>query len=127
MGQPIVLLISGNRSQTTLLHDHLKAVGYQVFESNRGSNVAELLVQVQPRLAVLDWDLPDLSALAVIRVIRGQPGFTRLPIILIGREISCENRILSLEAGVDFCVDGPIFPKELVARMRALLRRIDPA
>ncbi len=127
MCQPIVLLISGNQSQTTLLHDQLRAVGYQVFESNHGSNVAELLVQVQPGLAVLDWDLPDLSALAVIRAIRGQLGFTRLPIILIGREISCENKILSLEAGVDFCVDGPIFPKELMARMRALLRRLDPS
>ncbi len=125
MGQPTVLLISGNRSQTTLLHNHLRAVGFQVFESNHGSNVAELLVQVQPRLAVLDWDLPDLSALAVIRIIRGQPGFTRLPLILIGTEISCENKILSLEAGVDFCVDGPLFPKELMARVRALMRRVN--
>ncbi len=127
MRQPVVLLICENRSKATLIHSYLSEVGYQVFEANRGANVPDLLKQVQPQLALLDWDLPDLSVLAVIRTIRAQRAFTRMPIILIGREISCENKILSLEAGVDFCLDGPVYPKEIVARVRALFRRMDSA
>jgi two-component system, OmpR family, response regulator len=80
-------------------------------------------LQIQPQLVLIDWYLPDLNLLAFIRSIRSQHGFSRLPIILIGRNISCENKILSLEAGVDYCLDGIVYPKELLARMRALLRR----
>ncbi len=124
MRQPVVLLIGGKPSQAALLHRHFQEAGYQVFAVDCSARVPEMLAQAQPKLAVLDWDLPDLSALEVIRTIRSQPGFTRLPIILTGREISCENRILSLEAGVDFCLDGVVRPAEILARIRALLRRV---
>ncbi len=127
MRQPIILLISENRPKAALIYGCLREAGYQVFEANRGANVPDLLKQVQPQLALLDWDLPDLSALAVIRTIRAQRGFTRMPVILIGSEISCENKVLSLEAGVDFCLDGTVNPKEIVARVRALFRRMDSA
>jgi two-component system, OmpR family, phosphate regulon response regulator PhoB len=127
MLQPIVLLISGNESQVSLYRRRLQEAGYQVFEANCGVKVPERLVQVQPQLALLDWNLPDLSALVVIHAIRSQQGFTRLPVILIGRNISCEDRILSLEAGVDFCLDGAVYPKELAARMRTLLRKGNPS
>ncbi len=125
MHQPIVLLIGQNRSQTALIQHHLQEVGYEVVKAEYGNAVPQMLIQVQPQLILLDWNLLDCSALAVIRAVRSQPGFRRLPIILLGREIGCENRILSLEAGVDFCLDGVVYPKEIVARVRALLRRVE--
>jgi two-component system, OmpR family, phosphate regulon response regulator PhoB len=119
----IILFIHSEQPQSALLCKALEEAGYQVCEASQSENLKQSLRQVHPHLVLLDWNLPGGRAMEVTRAIRSDRVFARMPIILTGREISAENRILSLETGVDFCVDGNSCPKELVARMRALLRR----
>ena len=123
--QPIILLISGDRAQSKQLHSCLESAGYEVRLVNQGEMVLSMLKMVNPQLAIFDWNLPDLNALALTRAIRANQRFAKLPIILLGRDIGSENKILSLEAGVDLCVEGLIAPKEFLARVRALLRRVN--
>lgn len=124
MGLPLILFVSANQSQASLFRIHLKQAGYDVFQIARGENILATLKHANPQLAIVDWDLPDMSALAVTRAVRMVPGYARLPIILSGRAISSENKILALEAGADLCLDGIVTPNELVARVRAMLRRV---
>lgn len=124
MSPPLILFVSANHAQARLFRVHLRQAGYELFQIAQGENILAALKQVNPQLAFVDWDLPDLSALAVTRAVRMDPGYARLPIIICGREISSENKILALEAGADLCLDGVVLPSELAARVRALLRRV---
>jgi two-component system, OmpR family, phosphate regulon response regulator PhoB len=119
-----ILIISGDLSQSRVIHSCLEKAGFRVVDVSRGENILNMLNQVKPQLALLDWNLPDLSALEVARSIRASRRFEQLPIILTGREISSENKIRSLESGIDICIEGAVFPRELIARVRALLRRV---
>ncbi len=127
MRKPIILSISADPNQGERIHQCLEAAGYEVLNLGRGENVLKALKQSKPQLALLDWDDPDLSALDVTRTIRSTPTFARMPIILTAMEISGDDKVLALEAGVDLCVDGVLYPREFVARVRALLRRAGTA
>lgn len=125
VSQPMILIVSGDRAQSKRLHSYLEIAGYRVREAEQGEAVMRILSMVNPNLALLDWNLPDLNALAITRAIRTNQRFAKLPIIMMGREIGSENKILSLEAGVDLCIEGMVSPKEFMARVRALLRRVN--
>lgn len=127
MSSPVVLIVSANRSQFMPLSIHLKQAGYETLHVAQGESILKMLAQVNPRLLLVDWDLPDLSALAVIRAIRADHRFSGLPVILTGREISAENKILALEAGADLCLEAIVSPREFVARVQALMRRANGA
>ena len=118
-----VLIVYDDPAQTRILQRSLEGAGFQVFSTARGDWAAAMLSQVLPDLLLLDWDIPGLSSLALTRMIRADARFTRLPILMVGRNIRSENKILALEAGADLCLDGGISPRELTARVRALLRR----
>lgn len=123
--QQVILIVSADRTMAKAYHAYLQQAGYKVYETCEGSSATQLLQQLNPQLALFDWALPDINVLAITRTIRSSPRFAQLPIILTGKEIGWQDRILSLEAGVDLCLDGVIYPKELVARVRALLRRVN--
>lgn len=119
-----VLIVDGDRHHAQILSEFLEAAGYLVFAAGRGEDTIPMLLQTQPQLVILNWNLADMSALTVTRAIHRDPRFATLPIVLLGREIGGENKVLSLEAGADLCLDGIVPPNELAARLRALLRRV---
>ncbi len=121
----IILIVSGNWTRTREIQGILEDSHYQVFETNRGELAEKMVGQVKPDLLLIDWETPDVSALAITRNVRANRRYTRLPIILTGREMSGESKVMSLEVGADLCLDGAIFPKEFIARIRALLRRVN--
>ncbi len=123
MSKLTILAISLEPTQGTRIRQCLESAGYEVLDLGRDENVLNALVQIHPQLALLDWDDPSLKPLDVTRVIRSSHSFARLPIILTGLEISGDDKVTALEAGVDLCVDGVLYPREFVARVRALLRR----
>ncbi len=124
--KPIILAISPDPTQGARIRQCLESAGYEVLELRRGESVLKALRQVNPQLALLDWDNPGRSALDVTRMIRSSQSFARLPIIMTGMEISGDEKVLALEAGVDLCLDGVLYPREFVARVRSLLRRAGP-
>ena len=81
----------------------------------------------RPDLVVLDWMLPSISGLEVCRSIRRNKDFKQLPIIMLTARAEEEDRIRGLDSGADDYVTKPFSPSELVARVRALLRRSRPA
>lgn len=121
--RPVVLIVGSDLVQTALIRKALVEARFEVHETDRGDTALAMLGSLAPALVLLDCNLPDMSALAITRAIRRKTGFSHLPVVLTGTTISVENKILALEAGVDYCYDGSIFPRELTARIRALLRR----
>ncbi len=119
MPKPIILTISADPAQSGSIQRCLEAAGYEVLEMGQDENLLAALKQVHPQLALLDWGDPGRSALDVTRMIRSSRRFARLPIILTGMEISGDDKVTALEAGVDLCVDG-VLVSQGIRRPRAL-------
>ena len=125
MNQPTILLISTDRYQSRIIYDMLSQAGYQVQISGPGSAGLEMVQVMKPELLLLDWKLPDLDSLEIIHMLRSEERTAVLPIVLIGN-MGIEDRLSGLEAGADLCLDGLPQRNVLVARLRALMRRVHP-
>ena len=123
MEKSTVLLVSADLVQVSSLGGRLKKAGYEVYTSSLGWETIELLVETRPDLLILDWELPDLSSMAVIRAIRSRD--SRIPIALTGDQMDETDRVLALEAGADLCLTDTYQPQVAVARLGALLRRVE--
>jgi DNA-binding response OmpR family regulator len=121
--QGSILIISADCTPWRTVRACLQEAGYRVFAEDYTENVLAVLTRVNPQLVLLDWNLPGSGALAVTRSIREDRRFLRLPIILTGGDMTSDSRIASLDAGADLCLDSSVYPREFVARVRALLRR----
>lgn len=99
-------------------------LAYQTKGAALGREVVEKIHQVKPALVVLDWLLPDLSGLAVLRMIRADESACGVPLILMGSQMSESDRIIALEVGADICLAESYQERVIAARVRALLRRI---
>lgn len=124
MEKEIVLVASSDLYQTKVLQSSLEGAGYVVITCDSGESALQIVHQARPILLVLEWKMPDLSGLAIIRILRSEAQFARLPIMLIGAGMSEEDRLLGFETGADVCLSEAFDPKVFVARARALLRRI---
>ena len=104
-----------------LLKSHLEREGHQVAQAFDGDQALRLAMQTDPELVLLDWMLPGRDGLAVCREVRR----TRLaPIIMLTARDEESDRVLGLEAGADDYVVKPFSIQELIARVRAMLRRV---
>jgi DNA-binding response OmpR family regulator len=122
--QPTLLIVSSDTVRARAMQDCLHAAGYKIILANRGDEGAQMVSHTKAQLIILDWNLYDLSPLAVIRAIRADARYQKLPIILTAKAFSAEHKILALETGADLCMEGIIHPNELVARIHSMLRRV---
>jgi two-component system phosphate regulon response regulator PhoB len=121
-----VLLIEDDRDIVELVRYNLEREGFQVAAANDG---ATGLVQVRkspPDMLLLDLMLPRLSGLEICRDIRRDQALNRLPILMLTARGEEADRVVGLEMGADDYVTKPFSPRELVARVKALLRRAEP-
>jgi two-component system, OmpR family, phosphate regulon response regulator PhoB len=121
-----VLLIEDDRDIVELVRYNLEREGFQVAAANDG---ATGLVQVRkspPDMLLLDLMLPKLSGLEICRDIRRDQALNRLPILMLTARGEEADRVVGLEMGADDYVTKPFSPRELVARVKALLRRAEP-
>jgi DNA-binding response OmpR family regulator len=119
---PTILVVEDETDVNNLIRDHLAAEGYQVVQAFDGLTALALVESRRPDLIVLDWMLPGMDGLAVCRQIRRSH---LTPIIMLtarGEEI---DRVVGLEIGADDYVVKPFGVRELLARVRALLRRVE--
>jgi DNA-binding response OmpR family regulator len=117
------LLVEDEEDIATLVRTYLEKDGFRVIWASRGVDGLLALEQNEIRLAILDLQLPDADGLDLCRVIRER---SRLPIVIVTARDEEVDRIVGLELGADDYVTKPFSPRELVARVRAVLRRADP-
>jgi len=118
-----ILLVEDEEAIATLVKAYLERDGFRVVWAARGVDGLLALEQHQVRLAILDLQLPDADGLDLCRAIREQ---SRLPIVILTARDEEIDRITGLELGADDYVPKPFSPRELVARVRAVLRRAEP-
>ena len=118
-----ILLVEDEEDIATLVRSYLENDGFRVIWAARGADGALALAQNDIRLAILDLQLPDTDGLDLCREIRRT---SRLPIVIVTARDEEVDRITGLELGADDYVTKPFSPRELVARVRAVLRRADP-
>ncbi|MFN9251535.1 MAG: phosphate regulon transcriptional regulator PhoB [Brevundimonas sp.] len=124
--QPYVLVMEDEDALATLLQYNLEKEGYQVVIAGDGE---EGLVQIDerlPDLILLDWMLPKVSGIEVCRRIRGRPETRNVPIIMLTARGEESDRVRGLDTGADDYLTKPFSMTELIARIRAVLRRIRP-
>ena len=118
-----ILLVEDEEDIATLVRTYLEKDGFRVIWATRGVEALLALEQNDIRLAILDLQLPDADGFDVCRAIRST---SRLPIVIVTARDEEVDRITGLELGADDYVTKPFSPRELVARVRAVLRRAEP-
>ena len=121
-----ILIIEDEEPLTLLLRYNLEAEGYSVEAAVRGDEADLKLKENTPDLAVIDWMLPGLSGIELIRRLRGRPETQQLPIIMLTARGEETERVRGLATGADDYIVKPFSVPELLARIRALLRRTKP-
>ncbi len=122
-----VLIVEDEEPLTLLLRYNLEAEGYEVDAVARGDEAEVRLRERIPDLVVLDWMVPGLSGIELCRRIRARRETERLPVIMLTARGEEGDRIRGLATGADDYIVKPFSVPELVARIRALLRRAKPA
>jgi DNA-binding response OmpR family regulator len=117
-----VLVVDDEPRIVRLVADYLQQAGFRVVEAGNGNQALDVFRQRQPDLVVLDLGLPELDGLDVIRTIRQA---SDAPIIILSARADETDRVVGLELGADDYVVKPFGGRELVARVRALMRRVD--
>jgi two-component system phosphate regulon response regulator PhoB len=110
-----------------LIRYNLDKEGFDVLSTPDGEEAMVLAEEERPDLVVLDWMIANLSGIEVCRRLRRAPETSALPIIMLTARAEEGDRVRGLETGADDYVTKPFSPRELVARVRALLRRLRPA
>ena len=118
-----ILLVEDEEDIATLVRTYLERDGFRVIWAARGADGLLALEQNDIRLAILDLQLPDADGLDLCREIRAS---SRLPIVIVTARDEEIDRITGLELGADDYVTKPFSPRELVARVHAVLRRAEP-
>jgi two-component system phosphate regulon response regulator PhoB len=123
---PHILVVEDDDSLALLLGYNLESEGYRVSRVDRGDEADTLLQEMVPDLVILDWMLPGVSGFELCRRLRGRDGGSELPIILLTARGEETDRIRGLSIGADDYVVKPFSVPELMARVKALLRRARP-
>jgi DNA-binding response OmpR family regulator len=121
---PTVLVVDDELKIARLIRDYLEQAGFVVATSSDGKGAIAAARQLKPDLIVLDLGLPQMDGLDVIRALRMG---SNVPVVVVTARADEADRIVGLELGADDYVVKPFSPKELVARVRAVLRRTEVA
>jgi two-component system, OmpR family, phosphate regulon response regulator PhoB len=125
--EPHVLVVEDETSLATLLRYNLEREGYRVFTAHDGEEALILAEEAKPDLVVLDWMLPELSGIEVCRRLRARGSMRNVPIVMLTARGEESDRVRGLDTGVDDYIVKPFLMNELLARLRAVLRRARPA
>jgi two-component system, OmpR family, phosphate regulon response regulator PhoB len=125
--KPMVLIVEDEAPLVTLLRYNLEKEGFAVCSAGDGEEALLQISENKPDAVLLDWMLPLVSGLEVCRQIRRAPQSRSLPIILLTARGEEADRVRGLDSGADDYIVKPFSPSELVARLRAVIRRAQPS
>ena len=118
-----IFVVDDDKQIVRLIQSYLEQTGYQVLTAYDGAAALRLIRTERPDLIVLDLMLPDRDGWEITRTLRADPSQARLPIIMLTARVEDTDRILGLELGADDYITKPFNPREVLARVRAVLRR----
>jgi two-component system phosphate regulon response regulator PhoB len=122
----LILIVEDEPAQLELLSYNIEAGGFRVARARDGEEALLLADELRPDLILLDWMLPKLPGIEVCRQLRKHRGTKLTPIIMLTARGEEEDRVRGLDIGADDYVTKPYSVNELVARVRAMLRRTRP-
>jgi two-component system alkaline phosphatase synthesis response regulator PhoP len=118
-----ILVVDDDRDIVRLVRSYLEKAGYQVIIAYDGETALKMLRREHPHLLILDLMLPDRDGWDVARLVRSDSYLAATPIIMLTARVEDNDKIVGLEIGADDYITKPFNPREVVARVRALLRR----
>ena len=121
--KPVILIVEDEAPLVTMLRYNLEREGFAVDEAANGEEALLRIAERRPDAVLLDWMLPHVSGLEVCRQIRRAPSTRSLPVIMLTARGEESDRIRGLDSGADDYVVKPFSPNELIARVRAVIRR----
>ncbi|MCY4486283.1 MAG: response regulator transcription factor [Deltaproteobacteria bacterium] len=121
-----ILVVEDEADIRSLITYHLSQERFSVVEAENGEDALDLVQQDPPRLIVLDLMLPNLSGLDLCKIIRQNPETAQTPILMLTAKAGEADRVVGLELGADDYITKPFSPREMVARVKAVLRRTEP-
>jgi two-component system phosphate regulon response regulator PhoB len=122
-----ILIADDEPNQLELLSYNLEQAGFTVMQAKNGQDALQKIEDHVPDLVVLDWMMPHLSGIELCRLLRSRSDTMLLPIIILSARGEEGDRTLGLDSGADDYMSKPFSPRELVSRVKALLRRSRPA
>jgi two-component system, OmpR family, phosphate regulon response regulator PhoB len=125
--KPRILVVEDETALVEILRYNLEKEGFDVAAAGDGEEALAAITEHTPDLIILDWMLPLVSGLEICRQLRRKAETRDLPIIMLTARGEEADRVRGLEVGADDYVSKPFSPSELVARVRAVLRRARPA
>ena len=121
-----VLVVEDELPLAEMLQYNLEAEGFNVSHAETGEDAEILVAEEEPDLIILDWMLPQVSGIELCRRLRSKPGSRAIPILMLTARGEESDRIRGLSTGADDYVVKPFSLPELVARVKAILRRVAP-
>jgi len=121
---PKILVVDDEENIRTLVRFNLEKAGYTVTEATNGKEALELIASHRPDLVILDLMLPVIDGLDVCRKLKGNQLNSSIPIIMLTAKSEEVDRVIGLELGADDYLTKPFGPRELIARIKAVLRRV---
>jgi two-component system phosphate regulon response regulator PhoB len=121
-----ILIIEDEKAVREMLCFTLKNNGFEILEAEDSNSALNALKENEINLILLDWMLPGKQGIEISRLIRSSSEIKDIPIIMLTAKSDESDKVLGLESGADDYVTKPFSPKELVARIKALLRRTAP-
>jgi two-component system phosphate regulon response regulator PhoB len=118
-----ILIVEDERAIREMIAFHLSRAGYEVVEAEDCRTARALLADEQPDLALVDWMLPDMSGLELTRMLKRDKDYEDLSIIMLTARADERDKISGLDGGADDYITKPFSPRELIARIQAVLRR----
>ena len=125
--RPMVLLVEDEPAQREVLAYNLEAEGFEVAQASNGEEALEAISDSPPDLILLDWMMPHVSGLEVCRRLKLRPETRGIPVIMLSARSEEVDKVRGLETGADDYVIKPYSVFELMARLKAHLRRVRPA
>ena len=122
-----ILIADDEPNQLELMSFNLSNAGYSIIKATNGKEAIELIENHSPDLIILDWMMPKMSGIDVCRTLRSRPETKQIPIIILSARSEDSDKSLGLDTGADDYISKPFSPKELISRVKALLRRARPA
>ena len=122
-----ILVVEDESDIRKLITYHLLQERFRILEAENGEDALELVSREKPRLIILDLMLPGLSGLEFCKIIRQQAATAHIPILMLTAKAGEADRVVGLEMGADDYITKPFSPREMIARVKAVLRRTEAA
>ena len=118
-----ILIVDDEPAQQQLLRYNVEKSGFDVLLADNGNDALNIVDEVKPDLIVLDWMIPEASGIDVCYELRSRPETRYLPILMVSARGEDIDLAMALDAGADDYITKPFSPRELIARIKSLLRR----